>query len=242
MGCSCAKGKVNRSSYNAVAVSRSIAHTVKPGESCAFCAEKHISTAYVNTVNHNIVPQRRQLIIGELECARRHLFIDYNDQAKLVSDALAAVLLRKPDDEIRQLIATACTAVTDLATKIDNGEDNSTTLLYNSFTKAPADINPLIGELHFCTAWRSAMEIGYESINRSTVIGDLTMAQVHLHEFNRVAAVTLRNIRHLVQRYEYEEAIKEWMLLAYNMDVYITPDISNIKDTYGEDLSWYLSL
>lgn len=242
MGCSCSKAKTTKGNLGVAIIDRSIPHSVTPGESCAFCAEKHFSIAYTNLVNRKLQPQIRQLAIGELECARRHLFVEYGVQAALVSEIIKLLLLRAPIEDIHPKLLEACTSINELVTSIEAGNDTSSTVEYSSFTQPPAEINPLIGELHFCAAWRLAMECGYEKLNRTTIIGDLTMAQVHLYQFNMKAAQAIRNIRHLIQRSEYRAAKKEWTMLAYNIDTYITPDISNIRKHYGEDFSWFLSL
>lgn len=244
MACACRAHKKTDGSNNIsrAAVIPNLPHSTKPGESCIFCAEKHISTACSIMNSHGVRAITRQLMLGELECARRHTFVEYTDLCKLICETMAALSLRESVKTIIDKMAPTRELVYDLALKTDNGEDVTTGKLYQPSTGYVTNINPLIGEIYFAAGWRLAHECGYMHANRNTIIGDLSMAQVHLYKYKYEFAERIRDIRHKVQRSESQFITGEWNVLAQNMDAVITPAINDIKETYGDDLSGYLTV
>lgn len=235
MACSCRKHKrediVRPRTVN-------IPHVVKPGESCMFCAEKHVAVAFSTMLAEKIRPYTRQVIIGELECARRHTFLEYRSECSVITAALRAFLLRNP--EAPEILEEAQKVLNQTVTRIEAGEDMAGTQMYLPKDGLDRAAHPLIGELYFCAAFRLAFECGYESVNRAMIVGDLSLAQVHLFRYNYNFAERIRDIRHRIQRSEFNSVSKDWIIMAQNMDVAITPNIEKITETYGKDLSWYL--
>lgn len=245
MGCGCksthklaANGVAQFNSYSNRSVT-TLPHEILPGASCIFCAEKHVSIAHNIAVTAGIYPGSRQMIIGELELARRHTFVEYASQNASIRDAERQALLRN-DTELLSWLTAASESVSERAMLVENGNDTSSPATYKLNTQHPDHIHPLIGEMYFCAAWRLAFECGYERPNRQMIIGDLSMAQVHLYKFSYEIAEKLRDIRHKVQRSEQKLISDDWIVVAQNLDVLITPKITDIKAEYGEDLAWYL--
>lgn len=235
MACSCRKHKKEDVTQPRTV---NIPHVIKPGESCMFCAEKHVSVAYAVMLAERIRPYTRQAIIGELECARRHTFLEYGSECATITAALRAFVLRR--DDAGEILTEAQKVLNQTVTRIEAGEDTAGSQLYVPQDGLTYEAHPLIGELFFCSAFRLAFECGYESVNRSMIVGDLSLAQVHLYRYNYNFAERIRDIRHRVQRSEFTSLAKDWVILAQNMDVAITPNIDKITEKYGSDLSWYL--
>lgn len=242
MACSCRTHKKTDGTNNIRSTKVALPHNILPGESCIFCAEKHIATAFSALISHGIRAITRQLMIGELECARRHTFMEYPDMAVTIAKAMESLVLRAPNEDAFKLIDDTRAMVSDLAEKTTNGEDVTTADPYQANTSYVTSINPLVGEIYMATAWRLAHECGYSKPNRSVIIGDIAMAQVHLFRFNYEIAERLRDIRHRIQRTEGQHITGDWNILAQNLDVAITPAINDIKETYGADLSGYLTV
>lgn len=242
MACSCKAHKKTDGTNLVRAKAVTLPHSILPGESCIFCAEKHIATAFSVLISHGIRQITRQLMIGELECARRHTFVEYPDMAAAISKAILSLSLRDPNEQSFEYIDAAREMVSDLAGATENGEDVTSADPYEANTTYVTEINPLVGELYFATAWRLAHECGYLRPNRSTIIGDIAMAQIHLYKYTYEFAERLRDIRHKIQRTESQLITGEWNILAQNIDTIITPAITDIKNVYGEDLSGYLTV
>lgn len=235
MACSCQKH--TKSDLEVGNRSVNIPHAVRPGESCIFCAEKHVSVAYSIQLAERVRPVTRQIIIGELECARRHTYAEYSSECATITAALRAFVLR--DQEATDILAEAQKSVTQTAARLKQGEDSSGNTEFEPVDGMDIEAHPLIGELYFCSAFRLAFECGYTVVNRPMLIGDLSLAQVHLHKFNYGLAERIRDIRHRLQRSEVNGMGKDWIILAQNIDVAITPNIESILNKYGKDLSWF---
>lgn len=242
MACACKAHKKTDGTTISRAVIPNLPHSTLPGESCIFCAEKHISTACSVLHSHGIRSITRQLMLGEFECARRHTFVEYKDLCKLICDAMNSLAFRADFKTTLANINAARELVYDLALQTDNGQDVTSSERYTPSTGYATTIHPLIGEIYFAAGWRLAHECGYMHVNRSMIIGDLSMAQVHLYKYKYDFAERIRDIRHKVQRSEGQFITGEWNVLAQNMDTVITPAINGIKETYGEDLSGYLTV
>lgn len=235
MACSCQKH--TKSDLNIDNRAVKIPHSVRPGESCIFCAEKHVAVAYSTCIAERVRPVTRQVIIGELECARRHTFLEYGSECATITSALRAFVFRSP--EAPDILGEASNVVTRTAMQMEKGEDTSKAVLFEPKDGINMEAHPLIGELYFCSAFRLAFECGYTAVNRAMLIGDLSLAQVHLYRFNYGLAERIRDIRHRIQRTETNGMGKDWIILAQNIDVAITPHIKAITDTYGNNLSWF---
>lgn len=242
MACSCKAHKRENGTLITRSADVSLPHSIIPGQSCIFCAEKHIATAFSALISHGIRSITRQLMIGEFECARRHTFMEYPDVAVAISKAIISLSLRESNETSYALIDDARAMISTMAEQTENGEDVTSAEPYEANTAYVTNINPLVGEIYFCAAWRLAHECGYMRPNRSTIVGDLAMAQVHMYRTFYTFTERLRDIRHKVQRTEQQLITGDWNVMAQNLDVLITPSINDIKNTYGDDLSGYLTV
>lgn len=69
-------------------------HEVLPGESCIFCAEKHLSSAYVEVMRKGHLTGT---LIGDLELARRHTVYEYPRVADKIAELLVLASSRMLD-------------------------------------------------------------------------------------------------------------------------------------------------
>lgn len=245
MGCHCAANKgvpPNRARPGAPKANN-IPHGILPGESCIFCAEKHVAAALTNATARGIHAGIRQLLIGELECARRHTIIAYQPVSTLITQTMLALASRETDEIVLILLQRATSEIQSITTAIKDGRDVTGVpkVAQPTIVTQGASLHPLIGEIHFCAAWRLAFECGYTALNRYMIIGDLSEAQVHFHPDFYDFSNLVRAMRHKVQRSEQHLIGADWTVLSYNLDVYIKQKFEHIKTKYGTDISWYFN-
>ena len=179
-------------------------HGVLPGESCIFCAGKHLAIAYgMLTTTSSAKP----MIFGELECARRHLLTEYKEEANKVADLMA--LLLSSDTSFNQRLEDVLNSVLKKAEESDPGEKQGET------TALPATVyNPLVGLAHLCCAYRLAREIGYALPNKGMIIGSLALAGENLNRTIGSVTEDIRNIRHTIQTTRTSYMSEDWQELC----------------------------
>lgn len=212
-------------------------HEVLPGESCIYCACKHLSVAYTSALSGGDM----SLCIGELELARRHTLKEFSDVAVHAASALYAYMQGTDGmDELMNALKLAAD-IADGANPEDK-EDASTGSFVLESNPQKDTMNPYIGALHIYAAWRLASEIGYMIPNRAMIIGDLALAGEHLVRHDFSLETYLRNLRHRVQTRRSADLSADWLapvhatvkLLDSHRDEY------NLK--YAQGLSEYLHI
>lgn len=210
-------------------------HEVLPGESCIFCACKHIATAYSSCMSAGPVP----LQIGELELARRHALAEFGDVAQLVAQALAMALVGERE-ELASNIAKAFDAASAAAASTD--PDTRTTVqsyAAGSMMDAP---NPFIGALHLYAAYRLASEVGYMRLNKAMIVGDLALAREHLCRFDPSMQAKFRELRHRVQVTNAADINIYWPYVASVVHRKLEPMLKDDAELYEDGLRDYLGL
>ena len=231
MACTCRKNDIN----SELSLER---REIYPIHTCLFCGEKHISMISSIAANNMLKPITRQLILGELECAKRHFNIAYPELTEKIEDIILLISTRKASFNQEQPVTNNFIDLLSLLKEYKNNvtSTDSNGSEYNYFELNTYKENPLTGELLFSTAWRLSKECGYEGINKYTIIGDLSLSQQHFYRFNYNLSEKIRNLRHLIQRNELSEADINWLIVAQNIDAAITPKIDTIIDTYGSNM------
>jgi len=240
MACGCATRKTAAagSGNNVQQIARAaIPHSVLPGESCIFCAEKHVAVAAtVPAVGAGV-----STIIGELELARRHTVLEF----PTVSESIAVLELQaclRGLDNLAKRLSDLYIAVSGVAAKNDptqKAEDGMQTQLEAS---GAYGINPFIGEIHACAAYRLAYEIGYMLNNRYMIIGDLTLGAETIIRAYPEAAVDMRDLRHRVQTKRASDIDKLWPELCRNISSRIEESIDAYRNEYAAGLASYLGV
>lgn len=90
--------------------------SIRPGEPCVFCAEKHFSTAYALDGENGYGAVNRMRLIGELVLAQWHLWQQHPDTAAAIRNirhaiehhqAVPAEAWMQPAEALAQLTADA---------------------------------------------------------------------------------------------------------------------------------------
>ena len=203
------------------------AHEVLPGESCIFCACKHISVAYSDALSDG--PWSR--IIGELELARRHTLAEFGMVAASAGSVLYhACLLEK--DAVLELLPPLAEQALDAA-------DNAKKSNQLSTRQEPA-MNPFMGFIHLFAAWRLASEIGYMPMNRAMIIGDLELAGEQLVRFGFDSYLYIRNLRHRVESTRAADFSEDWNAAVKAAMDLLQDNIKEYSSQYGAALGQYL--
>ena len=176
-------------------------HGVAPGESCVFCAAKHLSIAYEMACTCARSPH---LMLGELECARRHLIAEYPELASAAGEIMCVLLEEgtwaaslKVEPVLRQVFKVA--------------EDTDPESREARQAAMPESVyNPLVGLVHLCCAYRLAREIGYAMPNKAMVTGSLARAGENLNRTIGGMVEDIRNVRHKVQTLRTSYMAEDW--------------------------------
>ena len=211
-------------------------HEVKPGESCIYCACKHLSMAYSMALSGDDMA----LCAGELELARRHTLLEFPDIASAAASALVSYV-QGNNDTARLAKAVELAVETADKSEPTDKEDVST----GSFTlesAPPADtMNPYIGAVHLYAAWRLASEIGYMIPNRAMIIGDLALAGEHLVRHDFSIETYLRNLRHRIQTRRSADLSKDWTATVSAVARLLAKNKTEYAAKYSEGLHAYLN-
>lgn len=209
-------------------------HQVLPGESCIFCADKHISTAYTKLTIDADWP----IVIGDLELARRHTAVEYPAISLLVARALYNAILRdKPAvlGVFKELLPAVESVLAD--------KDPDAVVDGAMFEDRKQDAgNPLIGEMHLYAAYRLTFEVGYMVSNRSMIIGDLTLAREHLTRVDYGLSTNLRELRHRVQTTRASDINIYWVYVCGELDKWMRRHLEGFMPTYSDGLKAYLGV
>lgn len=246
MACGCA-AKTNIV-YNKQTLMRPIEeppHEVRPGESCIYCACKHISVAYAELAQQ----KGMSLEIGELELARRHTLREYPDVASAVAKALLAACRRRPDELAKEITAAIGVAL-DYAESQQTGEDGGTesedastgTYALETIRRNSTGMNPFIGELHLCAAWRLAAEVGYMIPNRAMIIGDLSLAGQYLVRYDYAIETHVRNLRHRVENRRSADLSSDWSGAVAFADSLVRFHMEEYEEKHLEGLKAYINI
>lgn len=234
MACSCKTSKsVSKGVVEPVV---ELPHEVLPGESCIFCADKHVSTAYTMLLSGEPL----YTIIGELELARRHTLLEFSNVSENVAQVEYSALLND-EKNVRGCLPMLVQLVSEVA--MQNDPDKRTEV--NSYTLESTDEivhNPYIGCLHFAAAWRLAFEVGYMMPNRSMIIGDLDLAREHFVRFDYGLNTVLRDLRHRVQTTRAADLNIYWPYTAYNIAKWINANMAEYKERYAPALAKRLNI
>jgi len=215
----------------------SLPHPVLPGESCIFCASKHASMAYTTISTSGGLP----VVIGELELARRHTIIEFPTIAKKIADLEFAVCTR----DLASLPPRLATLTELIAATADSNDptqkpEDGVQMQLEPFNQQI--LNPFIGEVHLCAAYRLAFEVGYMLNNRKMIVGDLALAAEHLVRFNTPATNMMRDIRHRVETKRVTDLDQSWVAVCGSISQLIDRSLEKYRQDYAEGLRTYLGL
>lgn len=236
MACSCRNSGTVRSSGAPVAASAP--HSVLPGESCIYCADKHVSTAYALALADDSVGA----VIGELELARRHTALEYPKEAQAIAGTLYLASTRGKSaflDRIGALQEEIGKAAMDAAPEAAVMKDGQ---LWDMPPHPHQSVNALVGELHVCAAWRLASELGYMVPNRAMIIGDLALAAEQLSRYDYDLGVRLRDMRHRVQTIRSADLDRSWAEAWERTDAIVRRNLKEFRETQAKGLRDWLGL
>lgn len=198
-------------------------HTVVPGDTCIFCAEKHLGAAEAAiALSSSLQDGTRQLTVGELVCAYHHLAAGYPEEGRQVDSLVERILSRLPFtiEDIRKIRER----VSELAEEAGE-EDVLPGKLDGSFRitgESPTD-----GERLFCFSWRLAEECGYWKANKGVILGCLSLAQPKFQKICPEAEALCREIRHAVQLRSARQKDTRWLECATLLENAITPAMTD---------------
>lgn len=212
-----------------------MAHRVHPDESCIFCALKHVSTAHtLMSASSSVVA-----VIGELELARRHTLLEFSGEARLLGQAELALCLKDTALATRHMEA-AWSAVQARSENVDGSSEQDNPRFGDTVDMAVPC--PLVGEIHVGAAWRLATEIGYMGLNKSMIIGDLALAQVHLVRFDPRLEPFIRDLRHRIETTLASDLSVDWPALAGMVSRLVDSNLEKWSTDYSGGLRLYLGL
>jgi len=244
MSCSCRHSSSrdvaagDASEFVAIRKSVELPHAVIPGESCIFCAEKHVSLAYAAYMQSMQIG----MVIGELELARRHTLAEFRNIAGDIARLEKASMLRE-QTRVSALFTPLLETVAAEALSHDPADITDSKKMSVSYESIQEPVmNPFLGEMHFCAAWRLAFEVGYMLPNRSMIIGDLALAREHLVRFNYDANNMLRDFRHRVQTRRAADLNTSWPQFASGLDYFIRSHMQEFSAEHANALDTYLGI
>lgn len=228
MACSCKTAKTE--SKGVVTPVPELPHEVLPGESCIFCADKHVSTAYTMLLSGEPL----YALTGELELARRHTAIEFQDVSHEIA-LLEYKALLHDEKGVRTSIEDVVRKTAETA--LDNDPDARKEGEQYVIDSADEIVhNPFIGALHYYAAWRLAFEVGYMMPNRSMIIGDLDLAREHLVRFDYGLNTVMRDLRHRVQTIRAADIHIYWPYTAQGIDKLLTANLPEYIERYSGGL------
>lgn len=215
-------------------VPMALPHEVLPGESCIFCAQKHLSVAYTEAVAGSSLP----VIAGELELARRHTLAEYKDIALDIASLEYDWLTRTAVNFGR--FSELLSAVDRRASETPETKDRVIDPDVMSVVVNPH--NPMIGELRLYSAYRLAFEVGYMMSNKAMIIGDLVFAREGLVKYDPMIQDMLRDLRHRIQNLRGSDISSEWPAVCGRVDKFISAHLPEYLGTYADGLRTFLKL
>ena len=84
--------------------------------------------------------------------------------------------------------------------------------------KIPEYTDYIKAQICFSSAMILSQQMGYESLNRNQIIGNLALCQHYLYRNNYQIATELRDVRHLVQNNKQRQIIYDWYPLCNKID------------------------
>lgn len=230
MPCSC--GKSLPKSIELSASSSVTLHSILPGESCAYCASKHIGSAVASLAT----APSRPLLLGELELARRHTLLEFPELAEAIAGAILMVSARRDEG-----LALALSRVADLADRTISSQTPAEGHVESYVMRdAPAG-NPFAGELHLSAAYRLSFELGYAIPNRMMILGDMALATEALSGVAYLQAMDIRDYRHRVQTMRASDVNVYWPRLCGEVERAIDARLAELMDTHWADYERYVT-
>ena len=231
MPCSCGKS-LAKSSIELSAASSVTLHSILPGESCAYCASKHIGIAVASLA----ASPSRPLLLGELELARRHTLLEFPELAEAIAGAILMVSARRDEG-----LALALYRVADLADRTISSQTPAEGHV-ESYTMrdAPAG-NPFAGELHLSAAYRLSFELGYAIPNRMMILGDMALATEALSGVAYTQAMDIREYRHRVQTMRASDVNIYWPRIAGEVSAIIDARLESLLQEHWDPYLAYIS-
>lgn len=236
MACSCKNTGTVRS-YKGM-VQNTIPHSVLPGESCIYCADKHVSTAYAMWCSGDALGA----VIGELELARRHTILEFPTESRQIAEVILMVSARGKTEipasleVLQDEISRTAASQADKADKARDGQ------VWNQPSRPHQSVNILVGELHVCAAWRLASELGYMVPNRGMIIGDLSLAAEQLARYDYNLGIRLRDMRHRVQTTRAADLDRSWAETWEMTDAVVRRNLKEIKESQLKGFKDWLGL
>lgn len=210
-----------------------------PNTVCIYCADKHLTLA--NVLYDELDPMKnRPAILGELECARRHLGSGYPDVAAELSTILSAYMAGDPFD--RDALDRLMDSVLSIESSTSGGEDRHIGTYDIPYMRQDKPGAPFICELALSMVARLLDETGYEKANRHLIVGFLTMAQLCAAKWNMEYAKVIRDIRHDYQvsgKMKNPGALDD-ILIMVSKDV--AEHVQEYIEKYGKDFKWFLDI
>ena len=203
-------------------------HEVMPNDSCIHCARKHVSVAWAEALS----AKSTGVMIGELELARRHTLLEYPS----ISESMACALVRmcaRDIDGMLDILAKSADSLMDDDIQPTPGKAAANNAL---------QMNPFLGELHLCAAWRLASEVGYMVPNRMMIIGDLALATENLVRFEYSISTHARNLRHRVQTTRAADFDTEWSATVSAIGKFMDSHLDEYRPLYLKPFSEYLGV
>lgn len=236
MACGCAARKTSFKTATAtVAKVPDLPHEVRPGESCIFCAEKHLSLAHTRLCTTSALYP----VIGELELARRHTLLEYADASKSIAEAEFLACIR----DRRGLVAELPHALELVRNIVETTDPERHVGKSMDTAKVPSVVvNPFVGEIHMHAAHRLAFEVGYMLENRAMIIGDLALAREYLVRFDHNLDAMTRELRHRVQTMRAADLNGDWQSACEAAARLVEKNLKDFKQRYSDGLRTYLGL
>lgn len=88
----------------------------------------------------------------------------------------------------------------------------------------PAEFCVMCAEKHISTAFALAAEVGYECPNRQRIVGELSLAALHLWDGQRKLAEDVRSLRHSIQH--RDEIAADWHPILTAIDWLVAAEVA----------------
>ena len=232
MACACGKNSKALQEPAGITLTAAGLHSILPGESCAYCASKHIGIAVASLA----ASPSRPLLLGELELARRHSLLEFPDLAETLVDTMSMVSSRRDDGLAKSLHHAA--AVADAIISSQTPSEGHTES-YRMSDAPPG--NPFVGELHLCAAYRLSFELGYAIPNRPMILGDMALATEALSGIAYAQAMDIREYRHRVQTMRASDVNIYWPRIAGEVSAIIDARLESLLQEHWDPYLAYIS-
>ena len=210
-----------------------------PNTICIYCADKHLSLAQM--LYDELAPMKNRIgVLGELECALKHLGSGYPDMADALRAMLSGYMTGIPIDQTG--LVKLMDGISAIGQASSNGEDRHTGMSELPYMRQDKPGAPFICELSLAFAVRLLDEAGYEKANRHMGVGALTMAQLCAAKWNMEYMKAIRNFRHDYQvgrTFRHGDGLDEFVNKVSND---VVEHIQEYVGLYGKDFSWFLNI